>query len=60
MSRTFGEDITVVEAQQRRRAGGSGKPNIDVTADAPTIQARVVLARMIAEEQGGDGKRAVA
>ena len=61
LSRTFGEDIVVVEAQQRARAAtADGRANIDVNADGPTLQARALLARLIDDERGKIGERAVA
>ena len=47
---TFLEDVTMVEAQRRAIEAFPGAPSIDVSADAPTIQARKLLDQMIAEE----------
>jgi vanillate O-demethylase monooxygenase subunit len=60
MSRTFGEDVTMVEAQQRSLARSGDGGRIDVAADSPTLQARALLARLIEEEAAGAGRRAVA
>ena len=48
---TFREDIAVVEAQQRRLETLPQAATIDINADNPTIQARNLLARLIAAEQ---------
>jgi phenylpropionate dioxygenase-like ring-hydroxylating dioxygenase large terminal subunit len=48
---TFLEDVAMVEAQHRVIEAFPGAPSIDVSADAPTIQARNMMARLIAEEQ---------
>jgi phenylpropionate dioxygenase-like ring-hydroxylating dioxygenase large terminal subunit len=49
-SRIFREDVDIVEAQQRSLDRAPGWQPIDVTADAPVLQARNVLNNMIAEE----------
>ncbi|HUZ75237.1 MAG TPA: aromatic ring-hydroxylating dioxygenase subunit alpha [Stellaceae bacterium] len=49
---TFLEDLAMVEAQQRVLEAFPDAPQIDVSADAPTIQARSLLARLVAAEQG--------
>jgi len=49
--KVFLEDVVMVEAQQRTIAAFPGAPTIDVNADAPTIQARNLLARLIEEER---------
>lgn len=46
----FHEDVEVVEAQQRNISARPDAVQIDVTADAPTIQARRLLDRLIASE----------
>lgn len=46
----FLEDVAIVEAQQRIRNYGSDAPQIDIGADVPTIQARKLVARLIAEQ----------
>jgi phenylpropionate dioxygenase-like ring-hydroxylating dioxygenase large terminal subunit len=51
--RIFREDIAMCEAQQACRDRFPGAPEIDVAMDAPSIQARNLLARMIEEEQAG-------
>ncbi|MGE0746297.1 MAG: Rieske 2Fe-2S domain-containing protein [Rhodospirillales bacterium] len=50
--RTFEEDVAVVEAQQRALGARRNPARIDVNADKPTIQARRLLAGLIAAEQG--------
>ena len=46
----FLEDVAIVEAQQRIRNYGADAPQIDIGADVPTIQARKLVARMIADQ----------
>lgn len=48
---TFLEDVAMLEAQQRTLEVFPGAPMIDINADAPTIQARSLLGRMIEAEQ---------
>jgi phenylpropionate dioxygenase-like ring-hydroxylating dioxygenase large terminal subunit len=48
---TFLEDVAMVEAQAGTIAAFPGAPNIDIGADAPTIQARNLLQQMIAAER---------
>jgi vanillate O-demethylase monooxygenase subunit len=50
---TFLEDVAMVEAQQRAIEAFPGAPAIDISADAPTIQARRLLEEMIAAETAG-------
>jgi len=48
----FGEDVVIIEAQQRRMdAARPDKPIIDINADAGVMQGRRLLDEMIAEEQ---------
>ena len=46
----FSEDVAMVEAQQRGIEAFPNEPIIDVGSDAPTIQARKLVARLIEEE----------
>lgn len=46
----FLEDVAMVEAQQRIRNYGAAVPQIDISADVPTIQARRLVDRLIAEQ----------
>ena len=48
-SRIFSEDVEIVEAQQRSLDRGPGR-RIDVAADAPVVQARNLIEKMIAKE----------
>lgn len=48
---TFLEDLAMVEAQERTIAAFPDAPSVDVGADAPTIQARRLMDRLIAAEQ---------
>lgn len=48
---TFLEDVAMVEAQQRILDLDPDAPRIDVNADIPTIRARELVARLIAEER---------
>jgi len=48
----FLEDVAMCEAQHKRRSQFPSAPEIDVAMDHPTIQARNLLARLIAEEEG--------
>ena len=48
---TFLEDVEMVEAQQRVKDRSPGVPQIDVSADQPTLQARNLVARLIEAEQ---------
>jgi vanillate monooxygenase len=48
---TFLEDVAMVEAQQRAIEAFPAAPAIDISADAPTIQARALVSRLIAAEQ---------
>lgn len=48
-SRIFSEDVEIVEAQQRSLDRAAGR-RIDVAADAPVIQARNLIEKMIAKE----------
>lgn len=48
----FLEDVAVFEAQQRDMTLMPNAPQIDINADAGVIQARRILARIHAEEQG--------
>ena len=48
---TFLEDVEMVEAQQRVKEHSPSAPQIDVSADQPTIQARKLVARLIKSEQ---------
>ena len=50
-SRIFSEDVEIVEAQQRSLKRAPGR-RIDVAADAPVIQARNLIEKMIAKEAG--------
>lgn len=47
----FLEDVEIVEAQQRIRNANPSAPQIDVNADAPTIQARKLVARLIDDQR---------
>ena len=47
----FLEDIAVVEAQQRIHNYGSNAPQIDISADVPTIQARKLVDRLISAQE---------
>lgn len=49
---TFREDVAIVEAQQLTIQAFPGAASIDVGADAPTLQARKLIAGMIAAERG--------
>lgn len=49
--KVFQEDVAMVEAQQRCIAAFPGAPTIDVNADAPTIAARNLIARLIEQER---------
>lgn len=46
----FLEDVAMVEAQQRTIERFPDAPNVDVTSDNPTIQARKLVDRLIANE----------
>ena len=48
-SRIFSEDVGIVEAQQKSLER-SARRRIDVAADAPVIQARNLIEKMIATE----------
>ena len=48
----FSEDVAMVEAQQRGKEAFPDAAVIDVGADAPTIQARKLVDRLLAEERG--------
>jgi vanillate monooxygenase len=48
---TFLEDVAMVEAQQRTLEAFPSSPMVDITADAPTIQARKLLASMVELER---------
>ena len=48
---TFMEDVEMVEAQQRVKEHSPSAPQIDVSADQPTIQARKLVDRLIQAEQ---------
>ena len=48
---TFLEDVEMVAAQQRVKEHSPSAPQIDVSADQPTIQARKLVARLIKSEQ---------
>ena len=48
-SRIFSEDVEIVEAQQKSLERSAGH-RIDVAADAPVVQARNLIERMIATE----------
>jgi vanillate O-demethylase monooxygenase subunit len=50
---TFMEDVQMVEAQQRAIDRFPNAPQVDVPSDAPTIQARKLLAGMIEAECSG-------
>ena len=52
---TFLEDVAMVEAQQRAIDTDPSAPTIDLGADNPTIQARNLLARLIADETAAAG-----
>jgi len=43
------EDLVILEGQQTRRA--SSRPTIDLNADAGTVQARLVLDRLMPDGQ---------
>ena len=49
----FLEDVAMVEAQQRILHYGSDTPQVDISADVPTIQARRLVDRLIGESSGG-------
>ena len=48
---TFLEDVAIVEAQQRCIDEDPAAPVVDINADNPTIQARNLVARLIADER---------
>ena len=48
----FLEDVAMVEAQQRILHYGSDTPQVDISADVPTIQARRLVDRLIGESSG--------
>ncbi len=50
IAETFHEDVDVVEAQQRSISARPDAPRIDVNADAPTVQMRRLMERLITEE----------
>jgi hypothetical protein len=54
----FLEDVAMVEAQQRIRNYRPDAPQIDISADVPTVQARRLVDRLIAEQgrSSGDGR----
>ena len=54
---TLMEDIDMLEAQQRTIEKLPEAARIDINADAGPIQARAIVARMLAEESGGPGLR---
>jgi vanillate monooxygenase len=57
---TFLEDVRMVEAQQRAIDAHPHAPQVDVASDAPTIQAKKLLATLIeAEESTGPTRKAV-
>ena len=45
----FLEDVAMVEAQQRILDYAADTPQVDIAADVPTIQARKLVDRLIAE-----------
>ena len=49
-SRIFGEDVEIVEAQQKSLEKAPRWQPIDVNSDAPVLQARKLLNTLIAEE----------
>ena len=50
ITETFHEDVEIVERQGRSIAADRIGTQIDVNADRPTVQARRLLERLIAEE----------
>lgn len=48
--RVFGEDIAVMEAQQRRNEMLAGAANIDINVDAPPLAMRRLLRQLMAAE----------
>jgi hypothetical protein len=54
---TFLEDVQMVEAQQRAIEAFPGAVQIDIPSDAPTIQARKMLAGLIEAERSGEHAR---
>lgn len=51
--KVFGEDIAILEAQQRMMAMKPGAPRIDINVDAAPLAARRMLEAMIAAEREG-------
>lgn len=49
-SRIFSEDVEIVEAQQKSLSRTPQRARIDVNADAPVLQARSIMDRLIAAE----------
>ncbi len=54
----FFEDVEVLNAQQRNMDAFAAAPQIDIAADAGTIQARRILDRLYRDEQTQAGTRA--
>ena len=55
-SEAFSEDVVIIEAQQRSLDAAPGwQPACDITADAGVLQARRMLAAMVAGEQLAPG-----
>jgi len=50
---TFLEDVAMVEAQQRAIEAFPGAASVDVSADAPTVQARRLMEALIAADARG-------
>ena len=54
IAETFHEDVEIVERQERSIAADQMGAQIDVNADRPTVQARRLLERLLAEEAKQD------
>lgn len=51
MRQVIGEDVTVLEAQQRSMDfHGAGAPSIGIASDAGLVQARRIIARLLEHE----------
>src|SRR5690606_24792433 len=55
----FKEDTAAIEAQQQVMNRSAGRPVIDVNADAGSILARRMVARLLAEEAAQHGDAAL-
>ena len=50
--RVFGEDVAVMEAQQRANEASPDAPSIDINVDAPPLAMRRLMRELIAAEDG--------